>query len=96
MPAQILDGKSIAAKIQEEIGEQLVDFIENNCFTPCLAAVLVGNDPASDVYVRNKQRACERVGITSQLHRLEEDATEEDVLSLISKLNKYREQYTGD
>lgn len=88
MPAQILDGKSIAAKIQEEIGEQLVDFIENNCFTPCLAAVLVGNDPASDVYVRNKQRACERVGITSQLHRLDEDATEEDVLSLISKLNK--------
>ena len=86
--AQILDGKSIAAAIQEELSEQLVDFIENNCFTPCLAAVLVGDDPASDVYVRNKQRACERVGISSQLHRLAADISEEDVLGLISKLNK--------
>ena len=73
MAAQILDGKSIAANIQEEISEEVVDFIENNSFTPCLAAVLVGEDPASEVYVRNKQRACERVGITSQLHRLEAD-----------------------
>ena len=86
--AQILDGKSIAVKIQEEISEEVVDFIENNSFAPCLAAVLVGEDPASEVYVRNKQRACERVGITSQLHRLEADASEDDVLSLVSKLNK--------
>lgn len=89
--AQILDGKSIAANIQEEISEEVVDFIENNSFAPCLAAVLVGEDPGSEVYVRNKQRACERVGITSQLHRLEADASEDDVLSLVSKLNKSSE-----
>ena len=89
--AQILDGKSIAAKIQEEIGEEVIDFIENNSFTPCLAAVLIGEDPASEVYVRNKQRACERVGITSQLHRLEATASEDDVLSLVGKLNKSSE-----
>ena len=89
--AQILDGKSIAAEIQEEISEEVIDFIENNSFAPCLAAVLVGEDPASEVYVRNKQRACERVGITSQLHRLEADASEDDVLSLVGKLNKSTE-----
>ena len=91
MAAQILDGKSIATKIQDEISEEVIDFIENNSFAPCLAAVLVGEDPASEVYVRNKQRACERVGITSQLHRLEADASEDDVLSLVGKLNKSSE-----
>jgi methylenetetrahydrofolate dehydrogenase (NADP+)/methenyltetrahydrofolate cyclohydrolase len=89
--AQILDGKSIATVIQDEIRDQVIDFIENNSFTPCLAAVLVGEDPASDVYVRNKQRACERIGIGSQLHRLPADVTEDDVLELVGKLNKSSE-----
>jgi methylenetetrahydrofolate dehydrogenase (NADP+)/methenyltetrahydrofolate cyclohydrolase len=71
-----------------EIAERVADFIQNNATIPCLAAVVVGDDPASAVYIRNKRRACERVGIESQLHRLPDDATEDDLLALLAKLNK--------
>ena len=70
MSAELLDGKAIANEIKQELGEEVAKFIEDTSVVPCLAAVLVGEDPASQVYVRNKQRACERVGIDSQLHRL--------------------------
>ena len=88
MTARILDGKALARQIQDELVEQTADFIENNGIVPCLAAVLVGEDPASAVYVRNKRRACERVGIDSRLCRLPADATEDDLLALLAKLNK--------
>ncbi len=88
MTAQLLDGKILAAQIQAEITEQVAEFIENSTIVPCLAAVLVGDDPASEVYVRNKQQACERVGMESRLHRLSAASAEEDLLALISKLNK--------
>ncbi|MEX0939452.1 MAG: bifunctional methylenetetrahydrofolate dehydrogenase/methenyltetrahydrofolate cyclohydrolase FolD [Pirellulales bacterium] len=88
MPATILDGKAIALQIQDEIREQVVDFIHNNGAVPCLAAVLVGENAASEVYVRNKRRACERVGIESQMHRLPVSASTDDLLKLIAKLNK--------
>jgi methylenetetrahydrofolate dehydrogenase (NADP+)/methenyltetrahydrofolate cyclohydrolase len=88
MTATILDGKAMAGQIRVEIAERVADFIQNNATIPCLAAVVVGDDPASAVYIRNKRRACERVGIESQLHRLPEDATEEDLLALLAKLNK--------
>ena len=88
MTATILDGRAMANEIRAEIAERVADFIQNNATIPCLAAVVVGDDPASAVYVRNKQRACERVGIESQLHRLAEDAREEDLLALLAKLNK--------
>ena len=91
MTATILDGKALAGKIQAEIAEEIVDFIQDNGCVPCLAAVLVGNVPGSDVYIRNKRKACERVGIESQLHRLPEAATEEDLLTLVAKLNKDRQ-----
>ena len=55
---------------------------------PKLAAVLVGDDPASEVYVRNKQRACQQVAIESELHRLAEDVSQDDVLHLLTKLNQ--------
>src|SRR5690606_34963141 len=55
--------------------------------TPCLAAVLVGDDPASEVYIRNKRRGCERVGMTSQLHRLPASTSEAELLDLVAKLN---------
>jgi methylenetetrahydrofolate dehydrogenase (NADP+)/methenyltetrahydrofolate cyclohydrolase len=86
--AKLLDGKAIAAQIQSELTEQVAEFIENNAVVPCLAAVLVGENPASEVYVRNKRRACERVGVESQLHRLPANIAEDDLLALITKLNK--------
>ncbi len=88
MTAQILDGKQLAQQIRSELAEEVVEFIQNNGAVPCLAAVLVGEDPASEVYVRNKRRACEAVGIDSQLHRLDASAPSEELLKLVAKLNK--------
>lgn len=86
--AKLLDGKAIASEIRSELAEEVAEFIQNNGVTPCLAAVLVGDDPASEVYVRNKRRACERTGIESQLHRLPAGTKQDDLLGLISTLNK--------
>jgi methylenetetrahydrofolate dehydrogenase (NADP+)/methenyltetrahydrofolate cyclohydrolase len=87
LPATILDGKQLAAAIEAELAEEVADFVENNGQAPGLAAVLVGDDPASGVYVKNKRLACERVGIDSQLHLLPAAATEEELLELIAQLN---------
>lgn len=88
MSATILDGKQIAADIRLELTEEVAEFIQNNGFIPCLAAVLVGEDPASDVYVRSKRRGCEQVGMDSQLHRLSAETSEDELLALIHRLNK--------
>lgn len=88
MTAKILDGKQLAQQIRTELTEEVIEFIQNNSVVPCLAAVLVGDNPASEVYVRNKQRACESVGIDSQLHRLDGSVPSEDLLTLVAKLNK--------
>jgi methylenetetrahydrofolate dehydrogenase (NADP+) / methenyltetrahydrofolate cyclohydrolase len=85
--ARLLDGKGIAKQIREEIKVEVAEYAEQSGVTPCLAAVLVGEDPASQVYVRNKERACERAGITSQLHRLPSDTTEAELLALVKQLN---------
>lgn len=87
MAAEILDGKALAQEIQAEIAEQVADFARQTGVQPCLAAVLVGEDPASQVYVRNKQKACQRVGMMSQLHRPPADMTLADLLKLIGQLN---------
>jgi methylenetetrahydrofolate dehydrogenase (NADP+)/methenyltetrahydrofolate cyclohydrolase len=91
MPAQLLDGKALAAQIQDEIRVQVAEFIEEDGVIPCLAAVLVGENPASEVYVRNKRLACERVGIESQLHRLPADVSQDDLLALVGRLNKSKD-----
>ena len=88
MAAQVLDGKAIADQIQSELAEEMASFIQDSGFVPCLAAVLVGEDAASQVYVRNKRRACQRVGIDSKLHQLPDDTSEEQLLELIARLNK--------
>ena len=88
MAARVLDGKAIADQIQSELAEEMASFIQDSGFTPCLAAVLVGEDAASQVYVRNKRRACQRVGIDSKLHQLPDDTSEEELLELIARLNK--------
>src|SRR4051794_20126037 len=91
MPAKILDGKQLAQQFRSELAEEVIEFIQNNGVVPCLAAVLVGEDPASEVYIRGKRRACEAAGIESQLHRLNADASTDDLLKLIAKLNKAAE-----
>lgn len=88
MSAQLLDGKSLAQQIQGELAEEVADFIQNNGLVPCLAAILVGDNPASEVYVRNKRQACQRTGIESQLHRLPSTTTQEELLTLIAQLNR--------
>lgn len=87
MMALLLDGKSLATKLQADIASRVAEFKSASGITPCLAAVLVGDDPASEVYVRNKQRGCERVGMTSQLHRLPVSTSESELLDLIGRLN---------
>lgn len=92
VPAAILDGKKLAKQIRDELRDEVVDFIENNAEVPTLAAVLVGSDPASEVYVRNKVTACEQVGMQSRLFRLGADTTQDELLSLVAKLNKAKEE----
>ncbi len=88
MSATLLNGKTLAQEIRAELAEQVADFIQNNGAVPTLAAVLVGDDPASEIYVRSKRKACEQAGIESQLHHLPADTTEDELLALVSKLNK--------
>lgn len=89
--ARLLDGKAIAQEIKAELAESVIEFIENNGTVPTLAAILVGEDPASEVYVRNKRKACERVGVESQLHRLPRETNQEQLLEVIARLNKSHE-----
>jgi len=86
--AQVLDGKAIAQQIQSELAEEVISFIQDSGFVPSLAAVLVGEDAASQVYVRNKRRACQNVGIDSTLHQLPAGTNEDELLELIARLNK--------
>lgn len=88
MTAQLLDGKSLARTIQSEIAVEVAEFIQNNTTVPCLATVLVGADPASEVYIRNKRQACERVGMESRHHSLPAETTEAELLDLVRKLNR--------
>jgi methylenetetrahydrofolate dehydrogenase (NADP+)/methenyltetrahydrofolate cyclohydrolase len=85
--ASIIDGKAIALAIREELGLEVSDFQERTGVTPHLAAILVGDDPASAIYVRNKQRACEKAAIQSTMHRLEADTTQQQLLGLVEQLN---------
>jgi len=86
--AAILDGKTLAEQIRAETAREVAEFVKTTGATPCLAAVLVGENPASQVYVRNKQKACEKAGITSQLHRPPVESTTEELLALIDRLNR--------
>ena len=87
MPAQIIDGKAIAETVRNQVAAETQQLIRDTGIVPHLAAVLVGNDPASEVYVRNKERACQKAGIRSTLHRLDAATTQADLLELIATLN---------
>ena len=87
MMAQIIDGKKISRQVREEIAAEVVKFKEKYNCAPGLAVVIVGNDPASQVYVRNKKRGCEEVGFYSESYELSENTTQEELIALVEKLN---------
>ena len=88
MTAQLISGREVAAAVLDEVAAGVARRVEGGRPRPHLATVLVGNDPASDTYVRHKHADSARVGITSGDHRLPETATTEDVLELVRRLNE--------
>lgn len=86
--AEMIDGKKVAEHLRKEVREEVKKLKEESGIVPGLAAVLVGNNPASQIYVRNKRKACEEVGIYSEEHNLPQEATEGDLLPLVEKLNR--------
>jgi len=85
---QIIDGKALAETIKKEIGEGVKQLVAAGHPAPTLAAILVGEDPASQIYVRNKIKTCEELGIKSESHYLPATTREDDLLELIHGLNK--------
>ncbi|WP_333784170.1 bifunctional methylenetetrahydrofolate dehydrogenase/methenyltetrahydrofolate cyclohydrolase FolD [Thermocrinis sp.] len=90
----ILDGKSLSENIRQKIKEEIQSYIAKGLRQPCLAVVLVGDDPPSVVYVRNKRKACESVGIKSLLYHLPYNTNLSELLELIAELNA-REDVDG-
>ena len=87
MTALLLDGKQLAQTMQAEIAAEAAELLRTRGIQPGLAAVLVGDNPASQLYVSNKRRACEKAGIASWLHELPADTSQADLLALIARLN---------
>ena len=87
MTARIIDGKAIAAQVRSEVREAVAARVQAGLRPPGLAVILVGSDPASQVYVRNKRRACDEVGFVSRSHDLPADTAEDALLALIDELN---------
>ncbi|NIY77894.1 bifunctional methylenetetrahydrofolate dehydrogenase/methenyltetrahydrofolate cyclohydrolase FolD [Celeribacter sp. HF31] len=87
MTAQIIDGKAFAATVREKVASQVARLKEVHGITPGLAVVLVGEDPASQVYVRNKGKQTIECGMNSYEHKLSENTSEADLLALIEQLN---------
>lgn len=85
--AQLIDGKLISTQIKDELKEKVAKMKEEGTEV-CLAVIQVGNDPASSVYVNNKKKACEYIGINSLAYELPESTTEEELLDLIKELNE--------
>jgi len=85
--AILMDGKATGAKVRARLAEKTVEFKEKYGYAPGLAVIIVGDDPASKVYVRNKKKACEEVGYNSFEYALPAETTEEELLDLIAKLN---------
>lgn len=91
MTAQVLDGKAIAAELKARIKQQVQQRLDSGLRRPGLAVVLVGENPASQVYVRNKQQACDEVGFHSELYKLDQNCDQQQLLSLIEDLNQRAE-----
>lgn len=87
MSARIIDGKAVAAVVRERVAAEVKDFETERGRTPVLVTVIVGDDPASEVYVAGKHRACEQVGMRSFHHGLPAETSEQELLALVEKLN---------
>ena len=87
MAAKIIDGQAMAAQIREEVKEEVAELTSKYGMPPGLEVILIGDDPASAIYVRNKGRASEKVGVRSQTHHLPATVTTEEVLDLVDRLN---------
>ena len=88
MAALLIDGKAVSARIRRELTEEVARFKEATGVTPGLAVVLVGEDPASQTYVRSKEKSTVKVGMYSEVHRLPAETGEAQLLALVDKLNK--------
>ncbi|MFC5557825.1 bifunctional methylenetetrahydrofolate dehydrogenase/methenyltetrahydrofolate cyclohydrolase FolD [Ureibacillus thermophilus] len=88
--AQLINGKEIGQQIRKEIAEKVAE-LKNKGVTPGLAVILVGEDPASQTYVRNKHRSCQEIGIYSEVIKLPENTTEEELLEQIQTLNERKD-----
>jgi methylenetetrahydrofolate dehydrogenase (NADP+)/methenyltetrahydrofolate cyclohydrolase len=91
MTARLLDGKALAARIRTELAVQVQKITAHRGRPPGLAAVLVGDNPASHLYVSSKRKACAEIGMASWLHHLPADTTEEALLALLARLNRQPE-----
>lgn len=87
MKAKLIDGKAVSAALREQLKLE-VDALAEEGVTPGLAVVIVGADPASQIYVRNKEKACAELGIYSEKHELSAETTEEELLALVERLNR--------
>lgn len=87
METKLIDGKAIAAAVQKEVRQRVSAICQQDARAPKLSVILVGDDPASQTYVRNKEKACAKAGILSETIRLPETTTEEELLTLIQRLN---------
>ncbi|WP_321395364.1 bifunctional methylenetetrahydrofolate dehydrogenase/methenyltetrahydrofolate cyclohydrolase FolD [Emcibacter sp.] len=87
MTAELIDGKAFSATLKQDIAKQVTVLKEKHNLIPGLAVVIVGEDPASQIYVRNKNISTKEAGMNSFEHRLPEETTEEDLLALVEKLN---------
>jgi methylenetetrahydrofolate dehydrogenase (NADP+)/methenyltetrahydrofolate cyclohydrolase len=88
MTARIIDGKAIAAELRGRVAAEVISIKRDHGLTPGLAVVLVGNDPASEVYVRSKHKQTQDAGMASFEHRLPADVAQDDLLALIARLNR--------
>lgn len=88
MTAKLIDGKAVAASLREHLSADVAAFREATSIVPKLAAILVGEDPASQVYVRNKEQACSKAGMASDVHRLPASTTQNQLLELVDQLNR--------
>jgi methylenetetrahydrofolate dehydrogenase (NADP+)/methenyltetrahydrofolate cyclohydrolase len=88
MTAQLIKGAEVAAQIREELKKEIADLKAKHNVVPGLATVLVGSDPASQVYVGAKEKTCQELGIYSERHDLPENTTQQELIALVQKLNK--------
>ncbi len=88
MSARVIDGKAISAQVRERVRDEVTAFARECGRTPALATVIVGEDPASEIYIRNKRRACEEAGMRSLHHGLSAQTTQSELLELVAALGE--------